>query len=514
MEGVMKKNILRGIFILIIFTVSSVFIAAQNLDINKYIGVNSYVKNLSYNYITKSGKSFNHVLTLYKNVKYQILVFSTNPDITISVLDSIKDKTLYKIEKSVIKEKHYFFSAEFTPKIKSKYNILVKANKSQDFRYYFLATYEVADVKDIPANQNQTILAFDKFAKDELSKSEIQIGDQKYFRRLIGFLYFPSGQYNYRYLYKDNVFMAQSFTPDKDQKLAFYYGNEAKDDARIGVDVKDENLGSGLEEFSSKSFVTKIDREALHTIDLDTKTGNPTFLISYKLIENKSVSGIELALTKPVPERTNVFSVNLAGYVTNWSDKPENYVVIRRYSGSDEANFKLDQPQGSNTFNFDVNIPLLPGVNKLIVEAFVNGEKKTIEKEVVAESGKNVLMVELTWDTPNTDMDLYVVKPDGEVVCFENQNEGNPAKGWLDIDDKDGYGPERFRMDSPKKGNYKIYAHYYNGNISSKVSAKVITGGSVKEYKGTLSKSDKTNSAVDHLGKGQDWIMIGEVEVK
>jgi uncharacterized protein YfaP (DUF2135 family) len=144
----------------------------------------------------------------------------------------------------------------------------------------------------------------------------------------------------------------------------------------------------------------------------------------------------------------------------------------------------------------------------------VNGEKKTIEKEVIAESGKKSLLVELTWDTPSSDMDLYVQKPDGEVVCFENQNENNPAKGWLDIDDKDGYGPERFRMDSPKPGTYKIYAHYYNGDVPTNIFSKVFTGGSVKEFRGTLKSSNKTNSAVDRMGSGSDWLLLGEVNVK
>jgi hypothetical protein len=164
-------------------------------------------------------------------------------------------------------------------------------------------------------------------------------------------------------------------------------------------------------------------------------------------------------------------------------------------------------------FEFDLNVPLIPGYNRLVIEATVNGEKISLERSVLVESTKKVLLVELTWDTPGTDLDLYVVKPDGEVVCFENQNEGFTLKGWLDIDAKNGYGPERFRMDSPAKGKYKIYAHYYNGNVSTNVFVKVITNDGIKEFKGILKYSNKTNSASANVGDGSDWLMLGEVEI-
>jgi hypothetical protein len=512
MEKDMKKATLRSALIFLAISFYTIVLFSQTVDLNKYIGVKSYVKNLSFNSINKSSRSFSHVLTLYKDIKYKIVVFSSNPDITISILDSIKNKTFEKTDKSVIKDRYYFFTIDYTAKFKGKYNIIVRANKSQDFRYYFLATYEAANATDIPEKQNRTILAFDKLSKDFLGNNEIQVNEQKYFRRLIGFLYFPTGQYNHRLLYGDNIFMAQSFTLDKNQKLTFYYGSDIKENAMINVDLKEETFGSEFQDFSSKSFVTKINKDSLYTIDLDSE--DPTILFSYKLIENKTTTDIDLALTKPVPERTNRFSVNLAGYVTNWVEKPDNKVVIHRYNGNDAATFTLDQNLVGSAFNFDVNIPLLPGKNKLVIEASVDEEKKTIEKEIIAESDKKSLLIELTWNTSGTDMDLYVVKPDGEVVCFENQNDNNPAKGWLDIDDKDGYGPERFRIDSPKTGKYKIYAHYYNGDVPTEVYAKTITGGTIKELKGKLTISSKTNSAIDNIGNGQDWRLLGEVEVK
>jgi hypothetical protein len=506
-----KKGTILIVALLTWFFLTTVSFS-QNVDLNKYIGVKSFVKNLSYNYITKSGKSFTHVLTLYKNVTYSILVFSSNPDIKVFILDSNKSRTYEKIEKSVIKDKYYFFTINYTPKFQGKYNIQVKANKSQDFRYFFLTTYEVLNASDIPAKQNKTILAFDQLSKDFIDKNEIQIENKSYFRRLIGFLYFPTGQFNYRYFYRDNIFMAQSFSLDKNQKLAFYYGNDVKPNAQINVKINSETFTNDFQEFYGKSFIYKIKRDSLHTIDLDADS--PTILLSYKLIENVSSKNVDISLTKPVDDRTEKFSVNLAGYVSNWESKPENYVIVRRLNGTDEAKFTLDPNLVGSTFNFDINIPLIPGTNKLIIEAVINGEKKILEKEVVAESSRGSLLVELTWDTPATDLDLYIMKPGGEVVCFENQNENNALKGWLDIDDKDGYGPERFRMDSPAPGLYKIYAHYYNGKTPTNAFAKVINAGSIIQLKGSLITSNKTNSAVEDIGNGPDCILLGEVEVK
>jgi hypothetical protein len=483
---------------------------AGGLDLRKYIGKDNYVMHLSYNTIFKSDRSFTHYLHFYYNLTYTVMVFSTNPDITVSILDSNDSKTLKEIKKYTIKDNYYFFTTEFTAYKSDKHHVKVKANKSEDFEYYFLATY---GVNEVPQNQKDIIDAFDIYSKELFSNDQLKKGNKTYSKKLIGFLYFPSPQTNWRNLYQNTTFMAQAFTMDKNQVLSFYEGRTTDVSKKKPVSVQTDKLGKGMEKFSSKSFIIPINKpKALYTIDLDC-TG-PSIMISYQLFEEKPELASEITLTKPLPEKTDKMSVNLAGYVSNWIKSPNNYVVVKRINGKDVATFKLDPNIVGTVFEFDLNVPLIPGKNKLIIEAVIDGETKSLEKTVIAESIKKTLLVELTWDTPGTDFDLYVVKPDGEVVCFENQNEGNVLKGWLDIDAKNGYGPERFRIESPGKGRYKIYAHYYNGNVSTNVRAKAITNEFIKEFTGSSKVSNKTNSAADNAGNGPDWILLGEVEIK
>jgi uncharacterized protein YfaP (DUF2135 family) len=53
--------------------------------------------------------------------------------------------------------------------------------------------------------------------------------------------------------------------------------------------------------------------------------------------------------------------------------------------------------------------------------------------------GTGDLQVTLTWDTDLTDVDLYVLEPDGTWVYYSN--EVGPT-ATLDVDDTDGFGPE------------------------------------------------------------------------
>ncbi len=53
--------------------------------------------------------------------------------------------------------------------------------------------------------------------------------------------------------------------------------------------------------------------------------------------------------------------------------------------------------------------------------------------------GTGDLQVTLTWDTDSSDVDLYVLEPDGTWVYYANEN-GPTAS--LDADDTDGFGPE------------------------------------------------------------------------
>lgn len=96
--------------------------------------------------------------------------------------------------------------------------------------------------------------------------------------------------------------------------------------------------------------------------------------------------------------------------------------------------------------------------------------------KLVLPTGK--LRVTLTWNTDNTDIDLWVTDPTGQ-KCFYG-NKKLVSGGQLLDDLTQGYGPERFEAPKIIPGTYTIQAHYYanNGQANSQetyVSAVIMT---------------------------------------
>ncbi len=72
------------------------------------------------------------------------------------------------------------------------------------------------------------------------------------------------------------------------------------------------------------------------------------------------------------------------------------------------------------------------------------------------------LRVTISWNTDATDVDLWVIEPDGE-KCFYQHNK-TKSGGELSQDMTQGYGPERYQILKASKGIYRIIVHYYAVN--------------------------------------------------
>jgi hypothetical protein len=72
------------------------------------------------------------------------------------------------------------------------------------------------------------------------------------------------------------------------------------------------------------------------------------------------------------------------------------------------------------------------------------------------------LRVTISWNTDATDVDLWVIEPDGTKVFYGNRR--SPSGGDLSEDQTQGYGPERYRIPNAKPGVYKVIVHNCNTN--------------------------------------------------
>lgn len=94
------------------------------------------------------------------------------------------------------------------------------------------------------------------------------------------------------------------------------------------------------------------------------------------------------------------------------------------------------------------------------------------------------LVVELTWDTPNADIDLHLALADNDL--FDAPGDAswcNPSPDWSaaghnddperNLDDRAGFGPENIAIRTPADGAYDVRIHYYDDHGDGAVVATV-----------------------------------------
>ncbi|HLP45958.1 MAG TPA: hypothetical protein VK469_08430, partial [Candidatus Kapabacteria bacterium] len=124
----------------------------------------------------------------------------------------------------------------------------------------------------------------------------------------------------------------------------------------------------------------------------------------------------------------------------------------------------------------------------------------------------SMILMTLTWDTNDTDLDTYVIDPTGDYSCFYHKKTADG--GELDYDIVHGYGPEHWtlmstdtiRYDRPYKFRVHYYSDHGNGPSNYTVSITVYEGTSREityRYRGNVSVSNGANSRPTNTGP--DW---------
>ncbi len=95
------------------------------------------------------------------------------------------------------------------------------------------------------------------------------------------------------------------------------------------------------------------------------------------------------------------------------------------------------------------------------------------------------LRITVTWNTDNTDIDLWVHEPNGEICSYNRRRTRN---GTLLDDITRGYGPERYESVGGARGRYTIRLHFYgnNGNTlgnETHVSVLIVTNAGTSKQR-------------------------------
>jgi len=115
----------------------------------------------------------------------------------------------------------------------------------------------------------------------------------------------------------------------------------------------------------------------------------------------------------------------------------------------------------------------------------------------------------LSWDSDNSDMDLWVTDPDGEKVYYAHRL--SYQGGRISNDFTGGYGPEEFVLRAPKRGTYKVEANFFGDR------QQLVTGATTLQL--WLSTGFGTKKQVDQrvtlrLKDRKETVLVGQFEVK
>ncbi|MGB0522650.1 MAG: hypothetical protein ACPGJS_06805 [Flammeovirgaceae bacterium] len=96
------------------------------------------------------------------------------------------------------------------------------------------------------------------------------------------------------------------------------------------------------------------------------------------------------------------------------------------------------------------------------------------------------VMVVISWNTDNTDIDLHVIDPTGEECYYENRE--TRIGGYLTQDVTQGYGPEMYILPQATSGNYAIKVKYFSSD-RNRASTRTKVYASVYKNWGTPQES-------------------------
>jgi tetratricopeptide (TPR) repeat protein len=119
------------------------------------------------------------------------------------------------------------------------------------------------------------------------------------------------------------------------------------------------------------------------------------------------------------------------------------------------------------------------------------------------------LRIVLAWDADNTDIDLWVVDPNGEETYF-----GHPLSrqgGRMTRDATGGYGPEEFALRQAKPGTYTVKAKFYGHRQQVLASATTVMLRLTLGFGTPQQKDERVTMRLDGAG---DMVTVGTFEVR
>jgi tetratricopeptide (TPR) repeat protein len=156
----------------------------------------------------------------------------------------------------------------------------------------------------------------------------------------------------------------------------------------------------------------------------------------------------------------------------------------------------------------EVELITLADLNAAIAAADHSLDVSRIDPRLLVNMPLDVRAV-LTWDASDSDLDLWVTDPDGELCRYDHRF--TLQGGRLSRDVTTGYGPEEFSLKHAKPGHYKIEVNYFGANAQL-VSGVITATVHLTTAFGSTHPQDKALTV--RLHQKADRVLIGEFDIQ
>lgn len=190
----------------------------------------------------------------------------------------------------------------------------------------------------------------------------------------------------------------------------------------------------------------------------------------------------------------------------SWRDLGLAYAAVKRPQEAVDALYEVVTREWDARFA-DVELIALADIDAIVTASHGRVDTGRIDPRLLRHMPLDLRAV-LTWDSDNSDMDLWVTDPDGETCKYSNRN--TALGGRITHDATGGYGPEEFSLRRAKPGKYKVEANFFGDR------QQIVTGATTLQVK--LTTGFATPQAQERLvtlrlaGRG-DTVFVGEFEV-
>ena len=194
------------------------------------------------------------------------------------------------------------------------------------------------------------------------------------------------------------------------------------------------------------------------------------------------------------------------------AEEPQSYrdlalslIKLSRYREAEQLLWKVVSRKWARRFD---------GIEMIALNEWNHLHEKYGEKLPLRSSQKRFrhsldsdIRILISWDTDNSDMDLWVTDPAGEKCYYSNRL--TKVGGRISNDFTDGRGPEEFMIRRAPQGIYKVQADYYGTREQTSIGPTTLHATIITNWG---RKSETRKHLTFQLGATKEVVEIGEVE--